>query len=65
MWFGSKIQCFNFFPNTARRFPMQQTTFDNIVTKGEIAHNEQILILPQFFQLISIITFSINYKELS
>ena len=30
---------------------MQQTTFENIVTRGDIAHNEQFLILPQCFQL--------------
>ena len=30
----------------------------NIVTKGEIAHNEQILFLPQRFQLYWIIIFS-------
>ena len=35
--------------------PLQQTTFENIVTKGEIAQNEQILILPQCFQFYSII----------
>ena len=29
---------------------LQQTTFENIVTKGEIAQNEQFLLLPQCFQ---------------
>ena len=37
-------------------------TFENIVTKGEIAHNEQFLLLPQRFQLylINIISFIEN-----
>ena len=29
----------------------QQTAFENIVGKGEIAHNEQFLLFPQCFQL--------------
>ena len=29
----------------------QQTPFENIVRKGEIARNDQFLLLPQFFQL--------------
>ena len=29
----------------------QQTTFENIVGKEEIAHNKQILFIPQFFLL--------------
>ena len=29
----------------------EQTTFENIVSKGEIAHNEQLLLLSQCFQL--------------
>ena len=39
---------------TYRRFlaPLQQTTFENIVTKEE---NEQFLLLPQRFQLFSVI----------
>ena len=36
---------------------MQQTTFENIVTKGEISH-EKFLRLTQFFQLYSIIIHS-------
>ena len=28
----------------------QQTAFENIVGKGEIAHNEQFLLFPQCFQ---------------
>ena len=36
-----------------RRFltPLQQTTFENIVAKVEIAHKEQFNPLPQYFQL--------------
>ena len=33
---------------------LQQTTFENIVTKGEIAENEQSLLLPQCLQLHTI-----------
>ena len=33
----------------------QQTAFENIVEKGEIAHNEQFLIFPQCFLLSNII----------
>ena len=29
----------------------QQTSFENIVRKGKIAHNEQFLLFPQCFQL--------------
>ena len=29
----------------------QQTAFENIVAKGEIAHNEQCLLFPQCFVL--------------
>ena len=31
----------------------QQTVFENIVGKGEIAHNEQFLLFPQCFLLMS------------
>ena len=34
--------------------PLQQPTFENIVDKGDIAHNELILHMPQCFQLFSI-----------
>ena len=34
----------------------QQTTFENIVGKGEIARNEQFLLFPQCFLLKQIIT---------
>ena len=33
---------------------LPQLPFENIVTKGEIAHNEQFLLLPQYFQLCSL-----------
>ena len=39
--------------------PMQQTTFENIVTKGEMALNKLFLLLRQCFQLLSINTLSI------
>ena len=29
----------------------QQTAFENIVEKGQIAHDEQFLLIPQCFQL--------------
>ena len=33
----------------------QQTVFENIVGKGEIAHNEQFLLFPQCFLLNQIL----------
>ena len=33
----------------------QQTAFENVVGKGEIALNEQFLLFPQCFQLIQMI----------
>ena len=43
-----------------RRFstPMQQTTFEYILTKEEIADNEQFPLLPQYFQLYLLILHS-------
>ena len=38
--------------------PLQQTTFEIIVAKGEIANIEQLLHFPQQFQLFSIILLS-------
>ena len=38
--------------------PLQQTTFENTVAKGEIVHYEQFLHLPQCFQLYLIIQLS-------
>ena len=35
--------------------PLQQTTFENTVAKGEIAQNKQFIHLPKCFQLYSII----------
>ena len=42
--------------------PLNQNlmNFESIVTKGEIAHNEQFHLLPQCFQLILIIKPSLN-----
>ena len=37
---------------------LQQTTFENIVTKGEIFHTKQLLHLTQCFQLYLIIELS-------
>ena len=39
---------------TYRRFltPLQQRTFENIMTKAEISHNEQFLLLPQCFNFL-------------
>ena len=34
-----------------------QTAFENIVKKGEIAHNKQFLLFPQCFQLGQIIAY--------
>ena len=34
---------------------LQQTTFENIVTKEEIAKNDKFHLLPQSFQLFSVI----------
>ena len=36
---------------------LQQTAFENIVGKGEIAHYEQFLLFPQCFQLNQIIVY--------
>ena len=54
-------QCFQVQSNlpfpTYRRF-LQQTTFEIIIAKGEIIHNEQFIHLPHRFQLYSIIILS-------
>ena len=39
--------------------PLQQTTFENIVTKGDIAQSNQLLLLPDCFQLYSTIIHSL------
>ena len=41
-------------------YKISDVNFEIIVTKGEIAHNEQFLHLPQCFQLYSIIILSIK-----
>ena len=35
--------------------PLQQTTIENIVAKGEIAQNKQFLHLPQCLKLFAVI----------
>ena len=51
---GQKFRkCLQLFPTFL--MPLQQTTFKNTVTKEEIAQDEQFLLLPQFFQLFSVI----------
>ena len=51
-------QCMvNFYPFSHRRLlvPLQHTTFENIVTKGEIAQNELFsLIIPSFLEIFYI-----------
>ena len=49
---------------TCRRIltPLQQTTFENTATKGEIAHNEQFPLLPQCFQRYSIL--QLSFKQI-
>ena len=39
--------------------PLQQTTFENIVAKGEITHDEQFHLWPQCFQLYLTINLSL------
>ena len=39
----------------------QQTAFENIVGKGEIAHNEQFLLFPQYFLLNQIIVSLLSF----
>ena len=49
-------KCLNHFPSCRRLLtPLQQTTFENIVTKVEIAQTEQFLLLSQCVQLFSVI----------
>ena len=44
---------------------LQQTAFENIVAKGEIAQKEQSLLLPQSFEFFSVIipSFSVFRNE--
>ena len=53
------------FPHNYRHFltPLQQTTFENIVKKEEIAQIEQFLILLQYFQLFSIPVIILLFTE--
>ena len=44
-------------PRRGRATHQQQTAFENIVGKGEIAHNEQFLLFPQCFLLNQITVF--------
>ena len=39
----------------------QQTAFENIMGKGEIARNEQFLLFPRFFLLNQLIQFPFVY----
>ena len=43
----------------------QQTAFENIVGKGEIARNEQFFLFPQCFQLnqITVSLFAVELEE--
>ena len=41
---------------------LQQTTFENVVAKGEIAHDELFHILPQCFQLY--LMFKLSFMEM-
>ena len=43
--------------------PLQQIMFKNIVAKGELAHNEQLLHLPQCFLIYLMII--ISHKKVS
>ena len=47
--------------------PLQQTTFEKIVTKVDIAQNEQFILLLQCFQLFSVIipTFIELFRDIS
>ena len=46
---------------TLIQMPPKQTTFENNLAKEEIAHDEQFLLFPQFFQLL-VIDYPFNYK---
>ena len=51
-------QYLNSFPHTDSLMPLQQTTFGNIVTNGEIAQYKHFFLLSQNVQLFSIIKLS-------
>ena len=40
--------------------PLKQTTFENVVAKGEMTHNEPFLLSPQYFHLYLIIILSLK-----
>ena len=42
--------------------PLQQTTFEDILTKGEVAQYEQFLLLPQCFHLF-LCKYTLIYKD--
>ena len=44
---------------------IEQTTFENIIAKEEILHNEPFLPLPQCFQLCLIIILSFNEMSIT
>ena len=54
----------NYLFPTCIRIPthLQQTTFENIVTKEEIAQDVQFLLLPQCFSLL-VIGYPFNYRD--
>ena len=66
-WTWTKITTVNPFPHNYKLFltPLQQMTLEHIATKGEIAHDEQFLLLPQFFQLYLIINITLICKVFS
>ena len=43
-------------------YNLKQTTFESIVAKEEFAHNEQFLLLSQFFPLL-VIGYPFNYRD--
>ena len=49
--FVSKLILYSFTPSILILTHQQQTAFENIVGKGEIARNEQFLLFPQCFLL--------------
>ena len=66
-WFSKVfLPCENtgLFPKQALVFTcLQYKSFENTVGKGDIAHNEQFLLFPQFsFHLESFLPFSSNLK---
>ena len=58
---GFRLSLNNHFPTWGLHFEAlydMKHTFKDSVAKEEIAHDEQFLLLPQCFQLFSIIVFS-------